>query len=531
MGKWSPAYYDDLLHMKFRCLTYNSVDRLRKLKVEDDVVDSHPELRITHEQFIQALDVTDPFTQQLIEILVKEVAARRHSNRINRGNARSTAACSARTANALFALWESCRGTPPTHPSRRSEFVFGSHIWDGDSDAEDMGLDELTPEPEPFLFGDQAPVTLGSRIGSSLRDTAGTSSSTWRSLDPIFSPSNRPLELHSPPPPAPSTRPHSSLLSLVSARNPVLRQSSIRRPASASSVTYFRPRQRTADFEAQTQRLRDRARARDLLGYASGLSTGGSNDSGSSTIGNQAPPESFARREGGPRNDQEPLETQTSVLSPELPPAPMPAHAHPHSSGPSHSTLRRVASELSSLDRSMEAHRRELTAAREDFAARFRRGKYVWSVRNPDHIIGLEIHKSTPTFDHRACWVTKMPVTYRQDMPPPGGFEPIKYKRSLPFRGPSGAVLLGGIAAVCAYGFYKVGKGNLERRELKRENTWARIYLVPLLLAEGDRDAYRREQAALAREREIMKDVRGWEIGKSVYHNTKYKPQETVVVI
>ncbi|KAH7343575.1 hypothetical protein B0J17DRAFT_182551 [Rhizoctonia solani] len=57
--------------MKFRSLTYNSVDKLRKLKVEDDLVDSHPELRITHEQFIQALDVTDPFTQQLIEILVK----------------------------------------------------------------------------------------------------------------------------------------------------------------------------------------------------------------------------------------------------------------------------------------------------------------------------------------------------------------------------------------------------------------------------------------------------------------------------
>lgn len=49
-------------------------------------------------------------------------------------------------------------------------------------------------------------------------------------------------------------------------------------------------------------------------------------------------------------------------------------------------------------------------------------------------------------------------------------------------------------------------------RELKREDTWARIYLVPLLLAEGDRDAHRREQASLAREREIMKDVKGWEV-------------------
>ena len=49
-------------------------------------------------------------------------------------------------------------------------------------------------------------------------------------------------------------------------------------------------------------------------------------------------------------------------------------------------------------------------------------------------------------------------------------------------------------------------------RELQREKVWSRIHLVPLLLAEGDRDAYRRQQAALAREREIMKDVPGWEV-------------------
>ena len=49
-------------------------------------------------------------------------------------------------------------------------------------------------------------------------------------------------------------------------------------------------------------------------------------------------------------------------------------------------------------------------------------------------------------------------------------------------------------------------------RELKRETIWGRIHLTPLLLAEGDRDAYRREQAAVAREKEIMKDVKGWEV-------------------
>lgn len=49
-------------------------------------------------------------------------------------------------------------------------------------------------------------------------------------------------------------------------------------------------------------------------------------------------------------------------------------------------------------------------------------------------------------------------------MPPPGGFDAIKYKRNLPLRGPSGLVILGGVTAVCAYGFYRLGKGNLEKR-------------------------------------------------------------------
>ena len=53
---------------------------------------------------------------------------------------------------------------------------------------------------------------------------------------------------------------------------------------------------------------------------------------------------------------------------------------------------------------------------------------------------------------------------FDRDMPPAGGFENVKYKRNLPFRGPSGLVILGGVTAVCAYGFYRVGLGNLEKR-------------------------------------------------------------------
>jgi NADH dehydrogenase (ubiquinone) 1 alpha subcomplex subunit 13 len=49
-------------------------------------------------------------------------------------------------------------------------------------------------------------------------------------------------------------------------------------------------------------------------------------------------------------------------------------------------------------------------------------------------------------------------------MPPAGGFDAIRYKRNLPFRGPSALVILGGVTAVCAYGMYRVGLGNLEKR-------------------------------------------------------------------
>lgn len=68
------------------------------------------------------------------------------------------------------------------------------------------------------------------------------------------------------------------------------------------------------------------------------------------------------------------------------------------------------------------------------------------------------------------------------------------------------------------------------RRELQREKTWSRIHLVPLLLAEGDRDAYRRQHAALEREKEIMKDVPGWEVSGSADEVAKRKVRGLIVI-
>lgn len=51
-----------------------------------------------------------------------------------------------------------------------------------------------------------------------------------------------------------------------------------------------------------------------------------------------------------------------------------------------------------------------------------------------------------------------------RDLPPEGGFEALKYKRSLPFRGPSGLVLLLGTLGICTFGFYRFGLGAMEKR-------------------------------------------------------------------
>lgn len=107
-------------------------------------------------------------------------------------------------------------------------------------------------------------------------------------------------------------------------------------------------------------------------------------------------------------------------------------------------------------------------------------------------------------------------------------------------------MIFGTIFGICTWGFYKLGQGNLEMRsvlsllystslnkryrELEREKTWSRINIVPLLMAENDRDIYRREKAALAREESIMKDVKGWEVGKSVYNGKRYNTPSMYVL-
>jgi len=108
-----------------------------------------------------------------------------------------------------------------------------------------------------------------------------------------------------------------------------------------------------------------------------------------------------------------------------------------------------------------------------------------------------------------------------QDLPPTGGYGPIQFKRNLPVRGFRPAYYIYGMGALVTYGIYEVVQAIKEQQELSREKQWSRVYLLPLLQAEQDRDSVRRALAAEDREKFLMKDVKGWEYG-NIYNNDKF---------
>merc|ERR1712028_135063 len=114
-----------------------------------------------------------------------------------------------------------------------------------------------------------------------------------------------------------------------------------------------------------------------------------------------------------------------------------------------------------------------------------------------------------------------------QDGPRPGGFPPVRYRRDMAPKGPNGLEMFVGGAAIIAFGMYKVGQGNIKRREEHEEKLQARRNLVALLQAEEDRRYVVAKEAAIAREAEIMKDVPGWKVGESVYNGGRWMPPAT----
>ncbi|XP_072524755.1 NADH dehydrogenase [ubiquinone] 1 alpha subcomplex subunit 13 [Salminus brasiliensis] len=112
----------------------------------------------------------------------------------------------------------------------------------------------------------------------------------------------------------------------------------------------------------------------------------------------------------------------------------------------------------------------------------------------------------------------------KQDMPPPGGYGPIDYKRNLPKRGLSGYSAFAVGIGVMAFGCWRLFKWNRERRRLQIEDLETRIAILPLLQAEQDRQMLKMLRENLEEEAIIMKDVPGWKVGENVFHTTRWVP-------
>lgn len=115
--------------------------------------------------------------------------------------------------------------------------------------------------------------------------------------------------------------------------------------------------------------------------------------------------------------------------------------------------------------------------------------------------------------------------TPNQEMPPPGGYTPIKFAKNNPVtRGPPGWSLFLGTFLVTSVGYYFVGQHNKHQRELAKEERENRIALLPFLQAEADVEYLEQEKHILEKERQIMKDVvPGWVAGQSPYHSDRYQ--------
>ena len=93
-------------------------------------------------------------------------------------------------------------------------------------------------------------------------------------------------------------------------------------------------------------------------------------------------------------------------------------------------------------------------------------------------------------------------------------------------RGPSGLMIWLGVGLASTYGFYQISVTNAEKRMVLKEKREARMAIMPFLMAEQDAMNKVEQEKKLAYEADVMKNVKGWKVGESVY-SKRWSPPTT----
>ncbi|VEL20820.1 unnamed protein product [Protopolystoma xenopodis] len=122
-------------------------------------------------------------------------------------------------------------------------------------------------------------------------------------------------------------------------------------------------------------------------------------------------------------------------------------------------------------------------------------------------------------------WVLRM-AQFRQEMPPPGGYNPIEFITKKSRIKPYHFFLFCGTAYTIQFIGLKLQAFLKSRREaITRETREGRIALTPFLLAEQQRLQLREMIRHREYEKELMSTTPGWEVGcwhdYPVYHNPR----------
>merc|ERR1712088_1015839 len=112
--------------------------------------------------------------------------------------------------------------------------------------------------------------------------------------------------------------------------------------------------------------------------------------------------------------------------------------------------------------------------------------------------------------------------SYKQDLPPKGGYAPINYKRIPARQVLNGPLIYAGLFGSMAYGYWQYKRGIKVVRKQEIEMKSAGLALIPLTLAERDREFLKQLRRNRDAEEKLMADVEGWEVG-TFYGHKVYK--------